>query len=380
MRGSLDIIIANKGPDDTINVRYKPDEPISFLLKRIHAQLGTNETSIFRQDLFLSGMKLKDHNKTMAHYRIFGNTLTYRAINEGEIVLYVIYSGKTLKLSCSSVATIAHVKQILQTKEGIPPNQQQLIFEYQHLKNDRKLCEYNIQHETTLLLTLTMWGGGTFYGGAALPGIMFADISDASGVTKVQFSKTAPPGRFACPGTNVECKCECTPNYMVICMEKFSTLELSRATFICPNCDESDRITPITIGFMQCKYRFHGIKGSGEQYTSDWKEVNEDDCYQLFKPDKQVHWRRLVIESTGLDECDECSICLEELRKFDTLGCGHQFHAECIEQWDGSCPNCRYNRHLVSGHEVEIIVEPKRTNKLASGSRSGADWVNINKV
>ncbi|KAG0069136.1 hypothetical protein BGZ89_003477, partial [Linnemannia elongata] len=61
----------------------------------------------------------------------------------------------------------------------------------------------------------------------------------------------------------------------------------------------SDRITPITVGFMQCKYRFHGIKLSGEQYTSDWRKVTKDDCYQVFKPDKQVHWRRLVIESAG---------------------------------------------------------------------------------
>lgn len=190
-------------------------------------------------------------------------------------------------------------------------------------------------------------------GGASLPGMMFSDVSDTSEICKVQFSHDAPPGRVASAGTNVECKCECTPHYRVICVKNFCSLELSRATFICPNCKRSDRITPITVGFMSRKYRFHGIKLSGEQYTSGWKDVAEDDCYQLFSPDKQIHWHRLVIESAGLSMCDECTICLEPFRKFNTLGCGHQFHAECIVQWVGPCPSCRFNIHLVSGHGVE---------------------------
>ncbi|KAF9087944.1 hypothetical protein BGX29_000542, partial [Mortierella sp. GBA35] len=48
------------------------------------------------------------------------------------------------------------------------------------------------------------------------------------------------------------------------------TIELAESTFKCPNCFKSDKIVPVTVRFMMCKYRFFGIKANGEQYTSDW--------------------------------------------------------------------------------------------------------------
>lgn len=232
------------------------------------------------------------------------------------------------------------------TKKGSPRPAAVYLY-WQAARGWPEAYYYKIHDKATIHLVMRLRGG------ASLPGMMFSDVSDTSEICKVQFSHDAPPGRVASAGTNVECKCECTPHYRVICVKNFCSLELSRATFICPNCKRSDRITPITVGFMSRKYRFHGIKLSGEQYTSGWKDVAEDDCYQLFSPDKQIHWHRLVIESAGLSMCDECTICLEPFRKFNTLGCGHQFHAECIVQWVGPCPSCRFNIHLVSGHGVE---------------------------
>ncbi|KAF9145266.1 hypothetical protein BGX21_006956, partial [Mortierella sp. AD011] len=146
-------------------------------------------------------------------------------------------------------------------------------------------------------------------------GFNFADVSNVSNVRKRKFSHDAPPGRTVSRGTNVECKCACTPNYRVICEKGFGLMELSEARLCCPNCNKSNKVTPVTVGFVRCKYRFHGIKENDEQYTSEWKEVKRDDFYQVFDPSKQSKWRRLVIESASLDASEECAICLERMEK-----------------------------------------------------------------
>lgn len=304
-------------------------------------------------------------NKTLDEQGI-GNFASLIAIKKptknGEHVPFHIcvttLTGKKIIIpDVSCIDSVKKLKESIFDKSGVPMDQQRLIHAGKQLVDDSSLCDYNIKAGDIIHMILSLRGGG----GENI--FSFLDVSNENEMKTVGFAHDGPDYRQVVSGVSIVAKCmnELCVAYCdtVACMVKKEYFDMDFEDYLCecPVCNES--VTPITIGFNNCWWRFSGIKAvydaeMKEIVKSKWKFADNNFHYFDQAEAGTVDWKRLMFQVipisnnmydfyTSDKEPDKtyCQICLKRSGRNVTVErpCGHNFHDSCFK--DDFCCFCQ---------------------------------------
>ena len=132
------------------------EETIRLLKIKIRKKINI---PTFRQRLYLNGKSIDDSNKTISFYNIKSKTKLQLYKISRQLFVKAL-TGKTITFDFYHYDLVEELRLKIYKEEGIPPDQQRIIFAGKQLEDNRYLKDYGITYECTVHLCLRLRGGG----------------------------------------------------------------------------------------------------------------------------------------------------------------------------------------------------------------------------
>ena len=152
----IQIFVNNTQTGEHFTLKVRSDERIGNIKRMIYEKEGIPKYS---QRLIFKGEEL-ENRYTLEDYNIQKDDTLTLIPKYGSMKIYVkTLTGKRIALCVDPTDRIEDVKEMIQEEEGIPPDQQKLIFTGKQLEDENTLQYYSIQEGSLIHMGLRLRGG-----------------------------------------------------------------------------------------------------------------------------------------------------------------------------------------------------------------------------
>eukprot|EP00331_Platyophrya_macrostoma_P002004 CAMPEP_0176425864 /NCGR_PEP_ID=MMETSP0127-20121128/11621_1 /TAXON_ID=938130 /ORGANISM="Platyophrya macrostoma, Strain WH" /LENGTH=228 /DNA_ID=CAMNT_0017807063 /DNA_START=8 /DNA_END=694 /DNA_ORIENTATION=- len=220
---------------------------------------------------------------------------------QNEILIKTL-KGETISFTVTLSDSVESLMAKIEKEEGIPIDQQRLVWAGKQLEGDRSFLDYGIIKKSTIHLVLRLRGGGPQMG------MDFPDITQSEKAKKIKWCTIAPEWRTVTPGFSIDGICKnmnCKAyNKTVFINKGLGVYDLLRDEYqnCCPICKKY--VETKNCGFSNCTYSFEGTmvypgKGIAPKRVLV-SDQNVGDYYLMFESEEtgKATWASLVITTT----------------------------------------------------------------------------------